>query len=60
MKVEVYIGLGTQKKRIWKGDLDVIPRKGEDVVIDKDGDRGYTVDYVHHWLADKHVELFVR
>lgn len=60
MKVEIYAGLGTQKTRIWKGELECLPRIGEDVVIDKDGDRGYIVQRIHHWLADGHVELYVR
>lgn len=60
MKVEIYAGLGSQKKRIWKGELATLPRIGEDVVLDKEGSEGYTVERIHHWLADRHVELYVR
>lgn len=61
MKVEVFTGLGTQKKRVWKGNLDILPRVGEDIVIDKDGNIGLTVERIHYWLADgPRVEIFAR
>lgn len=61
MKVEIYTGLGSQRHRIWKGSLDILPRIGEDVVTDKAGAHGFTVERIHHWLADgPRVEIFVR
>lgn len=58
--VEIYTGLGSQRRKIWEGEVATLPRVGERVVIDEDGDYGYTVEYVHHWLATAKVELFVR
>ncbi len=61
MKVEVFTGLGSQRKRIWKGDLDILPRVGEDVVTDKEGSDCYAVERIHYWRADgPRVEIFVR
>jgi hypothetical protein len=60
MKVEIYAGLGTQRQIRWKGDLEVIPRVGDEVVTDKAGDRGYTVERVTHWVALKKIEIYVR
>lgn len=59
-KVEIYTGLGSQKHRIWSGNVEVLPRIGEDVVTDKNGDRGYTVERIHHWLMLNIVEIYVR
>lgn len=61
MKVEVFTGLGSQKKRVWKGNLDILPRIGEDIVTDKAGSHGYTVERIHYWLADgPRVEIYAR
>lgn len=57
MKVEIYVGLGSQRKRIWKGELDTPPRIGEEVVLGQDG---YTVERIHHLLAKNLVEIYVR
>lgn len=61
MLVEVYIGLGTQAKIIWDGQLDHVPRIGEDVLLGQDG---YTVEYVHSVLPHKtrpgRVKIYVR
>jgi hypothetical protein len=50
MQVEIYTGLGSQRRCVWKGDLEVLPRIGEQVVLDEDGDRAIRVEYIHHWL----------
>jgi hypothetical protein len=50
MKVQIYTGLGSQKHLVWEGDLEVLPRIGEEVVLDKDGDKSITVERIHHWL----------
>lgn len=60
MKVQVYTGLGTGGKLVWKGNLEILPRIGEDVVVDKAGKCGYTVEYIHHWLAGKSIDIYVR
>lgn len=64
MKVEIYTGLGTQRHLAWAGDMEILPRIGEQVVLDKDGDRAIEVEYIHHWLpfgkAKGHVEIYGR
>jgi hypothetical protein len=66
MKVEIYVGLGTQSSVIWSGMLDCLPRTGEQIVL---GKNGYVVEYIHHYLpslkrkgagSGQIVKLYVR
>lgn len=63
VKVTFYIGLGSQKRDIWSGALEALPRISEQIVVGT-GATGYTVEYVHHLLPlgkRKHiVEIYVR
>lgn len=59
--VEIYTGLGHERHRVWSGELETVPRVGEEVVLDKDGSYTITVECVTYWIADgKRVEIYGR
>lgn len=63
VKVTFYVGLGSQKREIWSGALEVLPRIGEQIVVGT-GATGYSVEYIHHLLPlgrrKQIVDIYVR
>ena len=57
----MYVGYGTLRELRWRGELDAIPLKGEDVVLPKI-EGGYSVDR-RIWRLDRRphvVEITIR
>jgi len=63
MRVTFYTGLGSQRHEVWIGELDIVPRAGEEVTWDN-GENARRVDRVTHWLATKDnlplIEIYLR
>jgi hypothetical protein len=62
--IEVYVGLGTQRREVWSGNVEAVPRVGEQVTWDN-GDSCGQVQRVTHWLQKSknkpsYVEVYVR